>query len=478
MGYDYSSLLRLTCHKADGTKLELPLQRYSEQASVNGIPSFSFALSQYLDTVPTVETVRTGDIVIADFTATPDGINFKPYTTMVGFVREIGQRQAITEQGLTRVAHASGAHVSGWLMRDTLNYFVLSSAATALGLKAFLEADVVGVASLDVAMAALMERVAFEVLRIERPIDGAMRRLRDLLGYRFESIPGQGLYYQHWGNYEGSLWGLMDAYSDKPIHELYAAQLSPSDYTALEGLAWVPRAWGDEQSIASVVLRPAPFPHAKGPGEAVDFSHWKRLPLHDLTPGHMEATHDHSSDYSDEGVISAFFAQPSQFGNDEVKNRYLVPAVISVPKWKRYGLQVLTWQTQLWGQDAPQTQLEQFFREINWRIACQHNRMDEYAGATLNTRLAPWIRPGSRVRYKHYLGDNTAIYQGYVKAVQHDWSLQGGMSTLTVERALPEALYKDGNWFRWGLQELALPPQTPPQQLPPAPGGNEGDYEE
>ncbi len=451
------SLLSLKVHRADNTTLDLSdrVIQYTQRESLEGFPSFSLALPLALDGAPVIETFRIGDLLEAGFTHTQDGLSYAYRTTMVGVIQKIGQQQALTERGLTRVASVSGVGLAGFLAADSVNYWVATNLARVFKTAGEARLESLAMKRLDQALAAFMEQVAFDVLKIRRP-QGDVRRL---LAYCFRSLEGVGQYYLRWANFEGALWGFLDAYAEKPLHELYSLTLPLAEFERLEGVKPDPArlaAFGPDRAVAAVIHRPAPFPYATPDGKPT-LGEWPRLPLHDLTPEHLEAGTDHSADWDVASVRNAFFLTPATFALDTTLQKAYIPVVVNVPKWERYGYRPLSWQTGLWGQDARGEGITEFFRALNWRVAAQHNRLEEYSGATLELRLAPWLQPGHRAKYRHYVGDDTAIFQGYITSVTHTWSPgpQGKRSTtVQLDRCTGEAIYtRDIGFFTFGLSE-------------------------
>lgn len=448
-------------HRADGSTLDVSdlLVQYSDHHPVNGIPIFSLALPLRYGKAPFVETIRTGDIVEVAFLAQPDpNRGARYYTAMVGVIRELGQQQAMTQNSLKQLTVISGQHLAGWLGNETINYYLAAvmrgRLETLLGAEGVYRQFLSGVlraGGLDEAAHLFLQQIAFEVIGIKRP----QGDISKLLGYRLKSLAGRGAFYATWGNYQGTAWGILDAYSDKPLHELYATTLPLEEFKQLDGYKNTPVTWGEDKAVPLLMLRPSPFPYAL-PGGGGTLGDWPRLPLHDLTQEYLllESSEDHTADYSDKEVYSAFFVNAAALSVSETFAKTYSPPVVSIPKYQRYGYRPLTWQTVLWQNTAKETAPE-FFRSLNWRIAGQWNRMDEYAGANFSIRLAPWIKPGSRVRYYNQLGDHQSKMEGYVESVAHTF-VPGGVrkTALRIIRALPVATYQTPAFFAWGLSEI------------------------
>ena len=339
-------------------------------------------------------------------------------------------------------------------MNDTINYYLaFGSAAGYLQALALTPIDTVSMTRLDSALAAYMKNVAFKVLRVERPVG----TIENLLGFAIKTVDGIGLFDAFWANYSGKLWEFLDTYSEKPVHELFQTILPKSRFDALPGEKNEARTWGEDEAVPTLIIRPAPFPFAKPGGSGTDFSLWNALPLHDLMDPRysLDSAADELTDSGDSGVVNFIYVYPKTLQLDETMQMTYAPPIMHDRKWKRFGFRPMSFATNLWGRDAAKEDALEFFRALNWRIAGQWNRADEFFEGKISIRLAPHIRPGERVRVNNLLGDDTTTFQYYVDAVSHSFSVEGERkTTLTLSRGLPEALYADESWFTEGYVEL------------------------
>ena len=453
----------ITCkvYRADGSELDLSpyVQHYSDRHPVGGVPSYSLALPPTIEGESAVESVDNGDLIEVGLISTdgrtgPHGLG-KYATTMIGVTRSIGLRQDVSKDALKQFALLSGDSLAGFLANDTINYYLAYGSSAgyfqALGLTPI---DSISNVRLDAALAAYLENVAFNVLRIERPQGG----IKELLGFAIETVDGQGLFDAFWANYSGSLWQFLETYSEKPVHELFQTILPIDRFNALQGKKNSPRTWGDDKAVPALVIRPAPFPFAKPGGAGTDFSLWNALPLHDLLDPEwsLDSADDELTDKGDGGVANFIYLYPKTLALDETMQITWAPPIMHDEKWKRFGYRPLSFATNLWGRDAAKEEGPEFFSDLNWRIAGQVNRADEYFEGRISIRLAPHIRPGERVRLNKILGDDTTAFQYYVDEVSHSFGLtdESRKTTLTLSRGLPESLYSDESWFTDGLVEL------------------------
>ncbi|RTG97851.1 hypothetical protein CSW25_04940 [Thermus scotoductus] len=450
----FEAHIRAIAH-TDGGALDLSdyVLSYADRHPVQGMGTWSLSLPLYIRGKPVTSLLRTGDVLEVGLLAW-DGKK-GPWgrgsyqTVMLGVIRSIGQRQALAPGGLTQVAVLSGSHLAGVLLGDAVNYYLAYGSLYGL-FRGIAMTGLKGVTRLDQGLAHYLSQVAFEVAQIVRPYGG----IRDLLSYALHTVDGEGAFDLMFANYEGTLWGFLEAYAERPLHELYAAILPQDRLGLLKGVKHLGKTFGEDHARAVIVLRPAPFPYGL-PGGGGTLGEWPSLPLHDLEGG-FEPTEDHTADWSDADVKNAFYVHPRILPLDETVVITYAPAILNLDSWRRYGYRPLTWATWLWGSTANKEVAPEFFSRLNWRIAGQHNRMDEYAGAELTVRLSPHIRPGERVRVENRLGDRTSVFLYYVEEVRHTWTPTGPWTTtLRVSRGLPEAVYRDAGWFVEGLREYS-----------------------
>jgi len=451
------SYIRVTVH-TDGGEVDLSdyVLSYADRHPVSGMGTWSLTVPLRIRGKPVTSILATGDMVRVEMLAWdgakgPWGLGTRQ-TVMLGVIRSIGQRQALTEGGLTQVAVLSGSNLGGFLLSDAVNYYLAYGSLFGL-FRGIAMTGLKGVSRLDRGLAHYLSQVAYEVAMVQRPYGS----IRDLLSYAIHTVDGEGVFDLMFANYEGTLWGFLEAYSERPLHELYVAVLPQDRVGLLKGVKHLGRAFGPDQARAVVVVRPAPFPYGL-PGGGATLGDWPSLPLHDLTDPafFLDPAQDHTADWSDADVKNAFYVHPRALPLDETVVITWAPAIVNLGAWKRYGYRPLTWATWLWGSNANKEKAPEFFQRLNWRVAGQHNRMDEYAGAEITLRLAPHIRPGERVRVENRLGDRTSTFLYYVEEVRHEFSPTGARTTtLKVSRGLPEDLYRDPGWFVKGLREYS-----------------------
>lgn len=405
--------------------------------------------------------VDNGDVievglVSSDGREGPNGLG-RYHTVMIGFVKSVGVRQDVEEASLKRWAVVSGPSLGGMLMNDSINYYMaLGTLQGMFRTLAQVGVDDLGLVRLDKALAHFMDNVAFNVLRVERPY-GA---LRNLIGYSFTSVDGEGLFDKAWGNYEGSLWEFLQTASEPPLHELYHRVLPASELASMGGHVHVPsKRFGtgpnQDGAVAAVIMRPAPFPHMSAAG-AVDMSAWRALPLHDLRDPEwsLQSAADSITDKGDAEVVNFVHVYPKGFPTllDETMRVVWVEPLIHHGKWRQFGYKPLTFATDLFG-ESPWEDIQDFFVELNARLAAQRNRMDEYFEGKISIRLAPHIRPGHRIAMNLIHGDDTTEFHYYVVSVSHQFSITGArQTTLVLERGLHRNDYANPGWFSAGWQ--------------------------
>lgn len=451
-------VLSCRAHLQDGRSVDLSnaVLSYSDQHTIEGIPTYSMSLAPTLRTGERVlELLSPGDLVEVQLYAY-DGVvgpwgEGAPTTTMIGVVQSLGLNEQLGGGSFGRVVTMTGSSLGGFLMGEAINYFLaygtLEGYFKALGLTPL---DAISFTRLDAALAAYVEHVAFNALRVERP----QGSIRDLLGFAIKTVDGIGLFDFMWANYSGSLWEFLQAYGEQPLHEVYQTILPATRKFELEGRVHVPgRTFGPDLAMPVLVVRPAPFPHGLD-GGVVDFSAWNNLPLHDVTESKRLDGTQRSQERSSSEVANVFAIYPKTLDLDETMQLTWAPPIINESKWRQWGYKPMTWPTFLWGQDAAKEDALEYFRVLNWRLAGQHNRRDEMWHETLSLPLAPHIRVGERVRLPVMLGDESTMFQFYVTGVQHRYASSAQRSTmLTLDRGLPEKVYQGGRWFTEGLAQ-------------------------
>lgn len=450
-------------HRQVGEPLDLSpwVHRYSDQHPLEGVPSFSLVMEDEVDGVSIFEALTHGDLLEVGLVST-DGRTGRHglgeyHTVMVGFVRSIGVRQDVGDGGsLTRFAVITGPSFGGVLANDSINYYMaLGTLQGMFRTLAEVGMDELGMVRLDRAMAGFMDRVAFGVLRIERPFGG----MRDLLGFSMHSVAGEGLFDMAWGNYEGSLWQFLQTYSEPPLHELYHRVLPASELASMAGEVHVPgyrfgTEAGQDNAVAAVIMRPAPFPHLTMSG-TVDTAAWEALPLHDLRDERwsMESAGDSVTDKGDAEVVNFVHVHPKTITLDETMQITWVRPLIHDAKWRQFGYKPLSFATNLWGEDRTLEDTDEYFEGLNARLAGQFTRMNEYFEGKMTIRLAPHIRPGHRVAMNLLKGDDTTEHVYYVQSVAHSFAVQGSATTsLVLGRGLHRDKYEDPSWFSDGWQ--------------------------
>lgn len=450
-------------HRQVGAPIDLSpwIHRYSDQHPLEGIPSFSLVMEDEIDGVSIFDVLTHGDLLEVGLISTdgrtgPHGLG-EYHTVMVGFVRSIGVRQDVGDgANLTRFAVVTGPAFGGVLANDSINYYMaLGTLQGMFRTLAEVGIDELGMVRLDKAMAAFIDRLAFGVLRIERPF-GTMR---DLLGFAMHSVPGEGLFDMAWGNYEGSLWQFLQTYSEPPLHELYHRVMPASELAGMAGEVQVPgyrfgTEAGQDNAVAAIIMRPAPFPHML-PDGTVDTSAWEALPLHDLRDGKwsIESAGDSVMDKGDAEVVNFVHVHPKTITLDETMQITWVPPLVHDATWRQFGYKPLSFATNLWGEERTLEEADDFFVTLNARLAGQFSRMNEYFAGKITVRLAPHIRPGHRIAMNLLKGDDTSEHLYYVEAVSHSFTVQGtSTTTLILGRGLHREKYEDPGWFSDGWQ--------------------------
>ncbi|MGC8968428.1 MAG: hypothetical protein ACP5JV_08995 [Thermus sp.] len=236
---------------------------------------------------------------------------------------------------------------------------------------------------------------------------------------------------------------------DYPLMELYAttdrAASLKGEHASVAG-----KAPGEGKAATVLRMRKAPYPYP-----ATD--EWEALPLHRLE-GSWEPVRARSVARTDQGVRNFFLLYPALPFVDEYLLLATGVAVAHRASIRRFGYRPMKIRTHLVHNEAftEQDALVAFIRKLTLRMAAQWNRLHEMEAGTLELPLAPWIRPGDRVRGPSLWGEGERVYHVRARALTWD-PREGGRTTLAVERGLPPEVYADPGWFGEGLEVLPNP---------------------
>lgn len=231
---------------------------------------------------------------------------------------------------------------------------------------------------------------------------------------------------------------------DYPLMELYAttdrAGSLKGAHTSQAG-----KAPGEGRAATVVRMRKAPYPYPTT-------DEWQALPLHVLE-GEWRPVRSRAVAKTDQAVRNFFLLYPALPFIDEYLLLAIGVAVANRRSIQRYGYRPMKVRTHLIhneshpGQDA----VVETTKALTMRMAAQWNRLHEMEAGTLELPLAPWIRPGHRVRAESLWGEGKREYHVRARALFWD-PQQGGRMTLAVERGLPPEVYADPGWFAKGLE--------------------------
>lgn len=446
------SSCRAIIYRQDGSALDVSpyLSLYNEASSVNSFATFSLMLPAKIGKDKTLELIQKGDLLEVGFrTNTPKGFP-KFNTTMIGVVRLRERHAMLVNDTLQRYVMISGSSLAGLMVAETISWYQFwGSIAGALKTLGVVPLDLTAMVSIDEALDVLFQAYALKVLRYKHALGG----VADLLGFDFTTIPAIGIFQEMFATFEGSLWGLLEIMAERPVHEVFATVWPLERFKG--NYSKPAKTFGEDNMSTAVVVRPSPFPFVEN-GVTV-FKDWEALTLHDLTKEDVDQIPEGQTlRDSDDKVVSFTMILPKAFNLDEVDAVHWAPPIVNDELWQRYGYKPLQWQTVLWGVDAAKEDAPEFFRRLNYRIASQHNRADEFLSGSVPLKLSPHIRIGERVTLQDAF-DFQGKYQFYVSAVNHTYAPDGNKkTTLSLERGLPEENYKDGAFWSKGLSELPM----------------------
>ena len=160
---------------------------------------------------------------------------------------------------------------------------------------------------------------------------------------------------------------------------------------------------------------------------------------------------------TDAVIRNYFVAYPALTFADETHLMAIGATVANRQSIQRYGYRPMKIRTHLIHNETPipEETLADLMAKLAMRMAAQWNRLHEMEAGTIDLPLAPWIRPGYRVKGPSLWGAGERVY--HVRGRSLSWEAgQGGQMTLAVERGLPPEVYKDPGWFAEGLEVVRI----------------------
>lgn len=443
----------------------------SDTCSLDGVQTFNVTLPGRFATNggrrrPWKDVLRVGDTIrVGAFNHGYAPETSAPRITADGLIVDVLPSEARSAKGyqLTTTLQCEGLqHV---LMSDSVAWWMFYGA-----LDGWLRArgdllldDLSG--RLDLVTRNYLNRVAFHRGMWRR----GGRTLGDRMGFDLRSLDPQVPAQVNLSIGEGSHWGIMQAALD-PLHEFYVRP-QPRGYAYqgverhLPSIRETPNVVSEDapdrhdDARAHVMLRPVPFPYAL-PGGQGTLGDWGKLALHDFTD--LEPIDGAAMGTTLRAVRNYFLVIPNTQLLTEQLSFTVGIGVQNQDSVQRMSYRPLKISTNLMLDATTEEDFTETVRRLTWRLAGQHNRLDEMESGVLRVPLAPHVWPGDRVRFRAPLGDLTVVYEGYVTSRTHDWSREaGGTTSMNVERALPAAIYRDPSWFVRGLTQVTLPEMRP-----------------
>jgi len=272
--------------------------------------------------------------------------------------------------------------------------------------------------------------------------------LKDLIHLDLDGLEAVGPFSVSLAMVEGPHLEIVKRLVDYPLMELYVT----TDRAAnLKGrhVSRAGSAPGEGQAATVVRMRKAPYPFP-------DAGEWEALPLHALE-GTWQPVRGRAVARTDAVIRNYFVAYPALTFVDETHLMAIGATVANRKSIRRYGYRPMKIRTHLIHNETPipEETLADFMAKLAMRMAAQWNRLHEMETGTIDLPLAPWIRPGHRVKGPSLWGAGERVY--HVRGRSLSWEAgRGGQMTLAVERGLPPEVYKDPGWFAEGLEVVRI----------------------
>lgn len=451
----------------------LQIQSLTDTASIGGVQSVSFTLAgrtsegkDWRDVIQKGDLIRVGG----------------HYHTETGTVkRTLGEDLMITDVSVSETMQQGSYSLMTSFSAVGLQGAVLQTDAvawwmyygTTLGaLRArgeLMPDDLSG--ELSKVFANYMNKVALNDANWKRDNVGLKKRI----GYHFKALKPNVPLLLNLTIAEGTHWDILAGFAELRLHEFFVQQRRQNDPMRPFSGGFVHHATHQPKELLKsedagphdnshpyVILRPAPFPYADKNGKPV-LSEWEALPMHDFTERRV-LIGSRGIQESIGAVRNFVMVYPGYSFMDD-KMAFTQGIAVHNPKSiQRYGYRPAKFGTNLVLNEGSQENMMDLARELTWRVATQLNRTDEMMTVSVTTPFAPNVQHGERVRFRllHADGTDAGIHMSYVSGRTHQYQIgQGALTTLQLERVLPEKTYKNGAWFVQGLEKVEFNWPTP-----------------
>lgn len=446
----------------------LPLLSLSDSASLDGTQTLSLTIAARAeDGTLWADLIQGGDLISIGAFCVEENGDVSSASLCVDAVVQDCTLQEVMQQGsysMTTTITAQG--LQSVIQQDAVAWWMFyGTQIGALRAKGELQSDDLS-GRLDKVLANYMNKVALNFANWQRDDTS----LKERLGYHFFSLtPNVPVLYNLSVN-EGPHWDIMSQYAETSLHEFFVQQRAPNDGDRPIQGGFVHSPTFKASALLSsdnpgkhdgkrpyVVLRPKPFPYADKEGKP-QMGAWNSLYLHSFDTAYSTLG-QRGFTRSVAGVRNFVMVFPGyDTMNDQVSLTNSL-CVVNPNSIKRYGFKPAKFRTNLVMNQGSQSNMLELARELTWRVASQMNRMDEMQQGSITVPLAPKVQAGDRVRFRLVLADGTprGIYQGYVTGRTHQYATgQGGMTSINLERVLPDSVYQNPQWFVEGLERASL----------------------
>jgi len=369
-------------------------------------------------------------------------------TVLDGVVRTVSENESLSNGGRESSTTVQVGSFADLLQEDTvawwMYYGVLEGWAK---VRAFLTPD---------QMTAAPYKVAFDFLTkvgMSESVYDHFGTLKDRIHLDFGGMEARSPLELSLTMAEGSHWSIISQFLDAPLQELYATTGTPAEFLGtLTRAATAPA--GINGGATTVIWRKAPYVYADENGNAVA-DEWNALPVHDLHDV-VPVVGSRGGSFSKAAIRNFTLVYPAyQFLDEQFAYAY-GSAIVNGASIRQFGYRPLKLRTNLLLNDALDgPTIIEYMKALSYRAAGQWNQQQRLKTGVVSVPLAPWIRPGQRVRFDDpWTG--VREYEYHVRARQMSLSPNGASMTLNLERGAPTPMYADPAWLVADLEAVRV----------------------
>lgn len=373
-------------------------------------------------------------------------------TVLDGVVRTVSENESLSNGGREATTTIQVGSFADLLQEDTVAWWMYYGTLEGWArVRSYLTPD---------QLTAAPYRVAFDFLTrvgMSKSVYDHFGTLEDRISLDFDGMEARSPLELSLTMVEGSHWSIISQFLDAPLQELYATTTTPADFLGtLTRAAKAPN--GVNGGATTVIWRKAPYVYADENGNAVA-DEWNALPVHDLHDV-VPVVGSRGGSFSKAAIRNFTLVYPAYQFLDEQFAYAHGSAIANADSVAAFGYRPLKLRTHLLLNDSASNQdIIDLMKQLSFRAAGQWNQQQRLKTGVVSVPLAPWIRPGQRVRFDDpWTGARE--YEYHVRARQMSLSPNGASMTLNLERGAPTPMYADPAWLMDGLRSVRVGAET------------------